>query len=125
LDFAGCISKPHLIGALQANIFLKGSVNANKLVSLLTDRKGKFRLSKSIWGKIVESGKVHGLVLMMLATGMLELQLKSTRLLGTANISLDNIIVVLGKRRIAAGDDFIDTLAITDDSLWDHFHLRE
>jgi hypothetical protein len=84
-------------------------------------------LSKSIWGKIVESGtgKVHGLVLMMLATGMLELQLKSTRLLGTANISLDSIIVVLGKHRIAAGDDFIDTLAITDDSLWDHFHLCE
>jgi hypothetical protein len=42
VDLTGVISKRHLMGALQANIFLRGSVPANKLVTLLTDKRGKF-----------------------------------------------------------------------------------
>jgi hypothetical protein len=125
VDLSGAISKQHLMGALQANIFVRGSVPAKNLVTLLTDKRGKFRLRNSIWGKVVESGKVHGLVLMMLASGMLQLQLKSPRLLGQKNIKLDNVVVVLARRRVITEDSYIDTLAINDDEVWNHFHLKK
>jgi hypothetical protein len=82
-------------------------------------------LRNSIWGAAVESGKVHGLVLVMLASGMIELQLKSPRLLGDKNISMDNVIVVLAKKQITTQDSYIDTLAINDNEVWEHFHLRK
>lgn len=97
IAISGLVPKPHVIGALQANIFQKGAVNATKIVSLLTDKRRTYQIRDSIWGKPVESGQVHGLVLMLLASGMIELQLKSQKFLGTKDIKLGNVRAVLAK----------------------------
>jgi hypothetical protein len=117
------VSKPHVIGALQANIFQKGAVNATKIVSLLTDKRRKYQIGDSIWGKLVESGQVHGLVLMILASGMIKLQLKSQKFLGTKDIKLGNVMAVLAETTLDTARGVCDTLAINDDALWESFHL--
>jgi superfamily II DNA helicase RecQ len=124
VHFAGEVSKAHVIGALQANIFRKGSVDAKRLVSLITDKNHKYKLSRGIWGKKVESGKVHGLVLMMIASGMLQFELKSQTLIGKNNLKLDHVRVVLAESKIMTSNGACDTLSINDETLWHHFHLR-
>ena len=47
-SFSGAISKDHLIGALQANIFDCGAVRADKFVTFLTDKDKMHKLKKSI-----------------------------------------------------------------------------
>eukprot|EP00804_Cyclotella_cryptica_P022277 CCRYP_018127-RA/>CCRYP_018127-RA protein AED:0.03 eAED:-0.01 QI:0/-1/0/1/-1/0/1/0/223 len=125
VEFTGRISKPQLIAALQVHIFNKGAVSANKLVSLLTDKRHNYSLRMNVWGKAVDAGKIHGLVLMLLVTGMIELRVKSQKLIGTDNLKIGHVDVVMGTTTIVtAEDEMVETLAILDDSLWQHFHLR-
>ena len=79
-----------------------------------------------MWGKAVDAGMVHGLVLMLLATGMVVLKVKSQKLVGTNDIKLSHVDVILGKSTIVndEDDEVIETLAILDESLWEHFHFR-
>lgn len=72
-DFCGQISKEHLIGALQANVFDRGAVRADKLVTFLTDKANTNKLKKSVWGAkaVVSAGQLDGVVLMLFASGLL------------------------------------------------------
>jgi hypothetical protein len=125
VHFAGEVSKAHVIGALQANIFRKGSVDAKRLVLLITDKNHKYEVSQGIWGKKVESGKVHGLVLMMIASGILQFELKSQTVHDNKDdLKLDHVRVVLTEPKITASNGACDTLSINDETLRHHFHLR-
>eukprot|EP00956_Cyclotella_meneghiniana_P011109 scaffold15544_cov108-Cyclotella_meneghiniana.AAC.1 len=107
IEFTGRVSKPQLIAALQVHIFNNGAVSASKLVSLLTDKRRNFSLRMNVWGKGVDPGKVHGLILMLLATGMIELRVKSSKLVGTDDLKLGHVDVVMGKTTIVTDDDEI------------------
>lgn len=74
------MSKPALIGALQANIFARGAVRADKFVSYITDKKNTNKLMKSIWGEKANTtvGQIHGLVLMLFAANIVELKVADT-----------------------------------------------
>eukprot|EP00956_Cyclotella_meneghiniana_P040397 scaffold194423_cov63-Cyclotella_meneghiniana.AAC.1 len=48
IDFSGRISKQQLIAALQVRIFSNGAVSANKLVSLLTDKRRSYSLLMNV-----------------------------------------------------------------------------
>lgn len=123
--FSGRISKQQLIAALQVRIFSNGAVSANKLVSLLTDKRRSYSLRMNVWGKAVDPGKVHGFVFMMLATGILESKVKSQKLIGTDDLKLGHVEVGLGKTTIVAtNDEMVETLAILDDAIWDQFFFR-
>ena len=120
--FSGRISKQQLIAALQVRIFSNGAVSANKLVSLLTDKRRSYSLRMNVWGKAVDPGKVHGFVFMMLATGILDIKVKSQKLIGTDDLKLGHVEVGLGKTTIVAtNDEMVETLAILDDAIWDQF----
>mmetsp|Transcript_15948 Transcript_15948/g.27187 ORF Transcript_15948/g.27187 Transcript_15948/m.27187 type:complete len:113 (+) Transcript_15948:1065-1403(+) len=97
--FAGRVSKPQLIGALQANIFDRGSVQADKLVSFLTDEKNTNRLRKNIWGEGVgvTSGQIHALVLMLFAAELVTLELANGAKVGSKDIKFKDVHVQLAK----------------------------
>ena len=63
---------------------------------------------------------------MLLATGMIELKVKSQKLVGTTDLKLGHVDVILGKSTMVNEDDdeVIKTLSILDKSLWEHFHFR-
>ena len=123
-NFTGPISKQQLQAALQADIFSKGSVTASSLVGLLTDKIRKHKLRKAIWGKSVDSGKVHGLVLSMIATGMVELRLINSNLVGTDKVDMKHVMVGLGKVVMETQNgEQCYTLAVLDQSIWTKFNL--
>ena len=126
-DFAGRISKEHLIGALQANIFDRGAVRADKLVTFLTDKSNTNRLKKSVWGetKEVSCGQVHGVVLMLFASGLLELRLSDPNMAGRQNILAKDVMVFLSKYSATdINGEKYDRLKISDPSAWPRFQLR-
>mmetsp|Transcript_14499 Transcript_14499/g.23551 ORF Transcript_14499/g.23551 Transcript_14499/m.23551 type:complete len:149 (+) Transcript_14499:74-520(+) len=45
-EFVGTVSKQHLVAALQANIFNRGAVRAEKFVNFLTDKSNMNKLKK-------------------------------------------------------------------------------
>jgi len=123
--FSGRVSKQQLIAALQVHIFQNGAVSASNLVSLLTDKKKSYKLRMNIWGKAVDPGMVHGLVLMLIVSGLLTLRVKPQKLIGTKDVALRHIDVGLGKTTIIDDNgEEVETLAILDDSLWGCFHFR-
>eukprot|EP00956_Cyclotella_meneghiniana_P012243 scaffold17413_cov55-Cyclotella_meneghiniana.AAC.6 len=102
-----------------------GAVSASNLVSLLTDKKKSYKLRMNIWGKAVDPGMVHGLVLMLIVSGLLTLRVKPQKLIGTKDVALRHIDVGLGKTTIIDDNgEEVETLAILDDSLWGCFHFR-
>ena len=53
------------------------------------------------------------------------MRVKSQKLIGTDNIKLGHVSVVMGRTTMVTDDDeVVETLAIFDDSLWEQFHLR-
>ena len=126
-DFAGRISKEHLIGALQANIFDRGAVRADKLVTFLTDKSNTNRLKKSVWGETKEvcCGQVHGVVLMLFASGLLELRLSDPKLTGQNNILAKDVMVFLSKYSATAlNGETYDRLKIHNPRAWSRLQLR-
>jgi len=124
--FSGAVSKPQLMCALQANIFDRGSVPADKFVSYLTDKKNQNKLRKTIWGEGigVVSGQIHGLVLMLFASKLVTLELSNDAKQGTKNIKMKNVLVKLTKVQVTKGNDVYDNLAINYDEYWKGFHFK-
>ena len=63
-SISGQVSKAHLIGALQANIFARGVVRADKFVAFITDKANMYSIKRSVWGEKadVPSGKIYKLI---------------------------------------------------------------
>lgn len=125
--FTGPISKEHLIGALQANIFDRGAVRADKLVTFLSDKKNTSKLKKSIWGEkgSASTGQIHALVLKLFASNLLELRVSNPDLVGTKNLLAKDVMVVLSKLTVTDinGEQF-DKLRIHDKNEWAGFQFR-
>eukprot|EP00956_Cyclotella_meneghiniana_P023788 scaffold46927_cov56-Cyclotella_meneghiniana.AAC.2 len=122
--FTGPISRQQLQAALQAHVFAKGHVMASKLVSIITDKSRKHKMRQAIFGKAVDSGKVHALVLTLIATGMIELRLINRSLVGTDKIDMKHVTVCLGRVTIQTlNGEQCETLAILEQTLWDKFNL--
>ena len=115
--------------ALQADIFNSGVVREDKLVSFLTDRKNTNQLKKSIWcttnSSSIPQGRVHGIVLMLMASGMLLLEVVSKNKIGMDDILPKDINVILSKQTVREKDgSCYDQLSISDHSNWIHFNLK-
>ena len=126
LDFTGPVSKRNLIGALQANIFDRGSVRADKFVTFITDKDNDYKLRKSIWGEkaVVPAGKIHALVLQLFVSGLVTLSLSDDQKEGTDKVALKDVSVSLSKITREDDDGSYDTLALFDDTLWCGFNLK-
>lgn len=124
-NFSGTISKEHLIGHLQTNIFDRGAVRADKFVAFLTDKSNMNKIKKSVWGQSTNApaGKVHGLVLMLLAADLVKPRLISKDKVGASDIKLKDVEFILCKQQDHASG--IDTLCIHDSSKWQHFNLLD
>jgi len=127
-DCCGPVSKERLIGALNANIFSRASVQADQLVSFITDKAHKNRLSRSIWGASakVPAGKIHGLVLKLILSNLIDLRLATSDLAGTDKIKMKDVVVSLSKVTLSGGDGVsYDDLAINVPEMWKHFKFIE
>ena len=125
-DCCGPVSKDRLVGALHANIFSRASIQADQIVTFITDRANKNRLSKSIWGATakVSAGKVHGLVLKLILSGLIDLRLASNDLAGTEKIKMKDVVVSLSKVTLTSSDGVpYDDLAINVPAKWEHFEF--
>lgn len=113
IEISGRISRIHLIGVLLTKIFGKGDVPATKLVTLITDKKGSHKIRSDIWGKgvNVDLGKVHGLVLMLLAAGMIELSIPPV-LVGKKGVKPNQVRVILATRIIKTPEGDCENLAM-------------
>ena len=126
-DFCGRISKEHLIGALQANIFDRGAVRADKLVTFLTDKANTNKLKKSVWGETadVSAGQIHGVVLMLFASGLLELRLSDPKLAGRQSILAKDVMVFLSKySETDVNGESYDKLKIHNPMAWPQLQFR-
>ena len=126
VQFSGLVSKDHLIAAFTANIFDKGAVRADKLVTLLTDKAHSNAIKKSVWGKNyskVEPGHIHGLVLMLISADLLSLRLSSKSLIGNKKIQTKNVEIYLTKHEVMDDNGSYSTLSINDSDKWNAFHL--
>ena len=126
--YCGKISKAHLIAALTANIFDSGSVRADKLVGLLTDKPNKNTIKKSIWGKNyagVDAGKIHGLVLMLIASKLITLGLTSKSLVGAKKVETKHVLATLTKCQVDNDNGCHDNFAIHDNTKWKGFQFAQ
>ena len=124
--FTGQVSKTHLIAALRANIFDRGSVQADKLVTFLTDKKNKNKLRTAIWGVDVDvsSGHIHGLVLQLIVSGLLDLRLESPNMIRRSDIKMKDVRVSLAKATLGTNENSYTGLAIDVESNWIGFNLK-
>lgn len=124
---SGEISKSKLINILHANIFINGSVPADKLVGMFTSDKGR-HLRSNIWcGRSTKNpGKAHGLVLMMIAAELIHLRFQSSYSPTPGQgVSMSKVEFVLSKETVCDDDgERYDTLSICIDSNWDAFQLQ-
>ena len=128
IQYSGKISKEHLVAALTANIFDSGAVKAEKLVTLLTDKSNKHAIKEKVWGKNHakdDAGKIHGLVLMLIASKLVSLRLTSKALVGNEKIGTKFVEVHLMKCLVKDDDGAHDDLAIHDSTKWKGFHFIE
>ena len=124
---SGKVSKKKLVSILQANVFVDGSVPADKLVGMFTSDKGK-HLRSNIWCGLSTKnpGKAHGLVLMMVAARLIHLRFHSSYVPTPGQlVSMSKVEFALSKE-VVYGDDGerCDSLSICIDSNWDAFQLQ-
>ena len=96
-------------------------------MTFLTDKSNTNRLKKSVWGetKEVSCGQVHGVVLMLFASGLLELRLSDPNMAGLQNILAKDVMVFLSKYSATdINGEKYDRLKISDPSAWPRFQLR-
>ena len=96
LHFADKLHKDALIRVLQTQIYRDGNVQLINLVSIISDDKKKIK--KMIYGagfSTKSQGKIHGLVLMMIALNIIELIIDETKI-GTQYIDKSDIMTRLG-----------------------------
>lgn len=99
---------------------------ANSLVGLFTDKKNNGSIRTAIWGEgtTVDAGKVHGLVLMLIASGILELQVPTCQIGKKNGILPNDVLIRLAVREVHGSDGSANDLVMYDDDVWTKFHLR-
>ena len=83
---------------------------------------------KNVWGKNhakADAGKIHGLVLMLIASKLVSLRLTSKALVGNEKIETKYVEVYLKKFLGKDDDGAHDDLAIHDSTKWKGFHFIE
>ena len=125
LSFTGTLSRRNLTGALQAEIFHRGSVSASKLVGFITDKKEEYKIKESIFGDAdADSGRVNALVLQLFAAGILSLEVDKAKV-GKDNLRLKDVSVSMARVKVTFRGKQHTELAINDDKYWVAFNLTK
>ena len=124
-NFGARVSKSQLIAVLTTHVFSKGLVPAMSLISRISSKENK-QIKQAIWkgkGGHVNAGHVHTLVLMLIASKILELSVpqKSTEA-NNNKIPLKTIEIGLAKQYLYVGD-VCQTLSIYVDTNWEVYHM--
>jgi hypothetical protein len=124
-QIAGAVSRRRLVAALKTQIFDRGAVKAYEFVSFINDNKNMGQLKKQIWGETanVSPGNVHGLVLMLLAAGIIEPVLASDELTGSDKIKGKDVLIRLAKYKVVRGSQPYEDFVINNSNSWKGFHL--
>ena len=116
-----------MIAALEANIFFDRIVPANKFVTFLNDESNMSRIKRQIWGedaaKSVTAGQVHGLVLMMIAAGMIEPYLGSVNAKRN-DLRAKHVNVHMGKEKVLRDGIEFEDFVVNNDAAWKGFNIR-
>ena len=124
---SGPLSRERLTAALETHIFNRGTVSAIGLTTFITGNQEMSSLKKQIWGdkaKVTPSN-VHGLFLMLFASGILEMVLDNKDLAGKESIKLKNCHVRLSKYIVTSDEIQYEQFTTRDDDLWRNFNLLD
>ena len=127
VDISGRVSRQHVVSALLSLVVGNNKkLSVTALVPLFTDKKNKHALRKSIWGDgtNVDSGKVHGLVLMLIAAGIIRLSVPSIQIGKKHGIEPKDVTVQLAVKQVTTLHGAANNLVLYDDIAWSRFHLR-
>jgi hypothetical protein len=118
MNVCGTVSKSQLISLLTTRVFDKGSVSAVSLVSLITSPSNK-RVKAAIWGgkKNITAGNAHALILMLIASKIVQLELPTKANTNTQHTPLRDVQVSL-RKQFAHADDEFETFSILIDENW-------
>ena len=120
-NFGARLSKSQLIAVLTTHVFSKGLLPAMSLISRISSKENKL-IKQAIWkgkGGQVNAGHVHNLVLMLIASKILELSVPpNSKEANNNKIPLKSIEIGLAKEYVNVGDDF-KTLSIYVDANWE------
>ena len=72
----------------------------------------------------MSAGQVHGLVLMLIAGGFIELALVDKDLVGRQKIRPKEVMVRLSKQVFSSEDGEYEDLALNDDAKWKRFTTK-
>ncbi len=117
VTLCGPISKAQLLCLLTTNIFENGKVSAMSLLSTISSPSSR-RYKEAIWRgkKFVSAGSVHALILMLIASNIVQLELDSS-LSVQKHVPMRSVQLSLTKQYAHVGDDF-KTFLIYIDSTW-------
>ncbi len=126
INLCGTISKSNLITVLTTILFQKGMTNAMSLISMISSNANS-RVKSAIWmgKKDVTPGNVHALLLMLIASNIIQLQLVDNATPSDAKnlILLRNVNAILTKQFAHADDEF-EIFALHIDSNWAYIRHR-
>ena len=127
INISGLVSRQHVVSALLSLVVgNREKLSVTSLVPLFTDKKNKHSLRTAIWGEgvNVDSGKVHGLVLMLIASGIIELSVPSIQIGKKHGIEPKDVSVQLAVKKVTTSHGAANDLVLYDESAWSRFHLR-
>ncbi len=119
MDICGKVSKSQLISLLTTRVFDKGNVSAMTLVSMITSKSNK-RTKAAIWGgkKSITAGNAHALILMLIASKMVQLELPMNAN-PREHTPLRDVQLSL-RKQFAHVDDEFETFSLYIDENWTH-----
>jgi hypothetical protein len=119
MDICGKVSKSQLISLLTTRVFDKGNVSAMSLVSMITSKSNK-RTKAAIWGgkKSITAGNAHALILMLIASKMVQLELPMNAN-PREHTPLRDVQLSL-RKQFAHVDDEFETFSLYIDENWTH-----
>jgi superfamily II DNA helicase RecQ len=114
LTFTDFFSKKNLIKILRNDVFFEGSTPIMNVLKILGSRESKER----IYGRgfsTKNQGKLHGIVLQLIASKIIVLKCSDNNLMGTRKLTKHNIVANFGKYITEDGDN---ELIYTKTSAW-------
>ena len=126
--FSNAVNRDVLLKLLRAKIFLKGSIPADTFVTFLNDKQNQHTLKERIWGKGSKSlptGKIHGLVLMMFASGAVKLSVRDKKRIGKDFVRMKDVDVSLGTCTVPGDDgDEMEDLVMLQETTFSQFTFK-